>query len=276
MVPADTAVPVAWSIAGSDSGSGAGIQVDIKVMNAFGVHACTVISALTAQNTLGVHSVEPVSEMMLRAQLEALKADLPPTAIKTGMLGSASTCSILAEFFSSLPAPRCPLVCDPILKSTSGADLLDPEALNLLIHGIFPHVSVLTPNIPEAQKLLGRPGSSIEEAAALLLGMGVASVLIKGGHTEGNTCRDYWTDGKQSMWLASPRIETHATHGTGCILSSAIASGLALGKNIPDAIIDAKTFLNQCLRTPANTGTGIGPMWIGLFENREEDRPTLQ
>ena len=265
-------VPVAWTIAGSDSGGGAGIQADLKVMNAFGVYGCSVITALTAQNTLGVQSAEPVSPEMVHGQLEALRTDLPPAAIKTGMLGSAETCRILAEFLETAPFP---VVCDPVLKSTSGANLLDPEALDILMRGLFPHVAVLTPNLPEARRISGENGIGMEDAAERMLAMGVRSVLIKGGHAEGNECRDYWTDGTQTRWLSSPRIETRATHGTGCILSAAIASAIALGQAIPDAVVSAKAFLNQCLRSPANIGRGHGPMVIEPFRNDEADRPSI-
>jgi len=266
--------PIAWTIAGSDSGGGAGIQADLRVMAAFGVHGCSVITALTAQNTLGVQAVEPVSEAMLRAQLEALESDLPPQAIKTGMLGCAKTCGILAEFLNtrlSLP----PLVCDPILKSTSGADLLDPEALDILIQQIFPHVAILTPNLPEAELLIGHKIEDVEEAADEILAMGVDSVLIKGGHAEGDQCCDFWSKGNECAWFTTARIDTRATHGTGCILSSAIASAIALGQGIPEAVATAKTFLNQCLKSPANIGAGPGPMRIEPFRNDPQDRPVV-
>ncbi|MEN7973139.1 MAG: bifunctional hydroxymethylpyrimidine kinase/phosphomethylpyrimidine kinase, partial [Verrucomicrobiota bacterium] len=265
--PASNPAPIAWTIAGSDSGGGAGIQADLKVMAAFGVHGCSAVTAITAQNTLGVQAVEPVSESMLRAQLEALEVDLPAAAIKTGMLGSATACKTIADFLSSLPAPFPLLICDPVLKSTSGADLLDPEALDILIHGIFSKVDILTPNLPEAESLIGTSFQNTEEAAEKILEMGVESVLIKGGHAAGAECRDYWTDGRQSMWLSSPRIETSETHGTGCILSSAIASAIALGQEIPEAVITAKTFLNQCLKSPAHVGKGHGPMLIKPLQN---------
>lgn len=266
--------PIVWTIAGSDSGGGAGIQADLKVMNAFGVHGCSVITALTAQNTLGVQSSEPASESMLRAQLDSLEADLPPAAIKTGMLGSAASCKIIAEFLEKFQASPF-LVCDPVLQSTSGTALLDPEALDILIGGIFPKVAVLTPNLSETETLVGKGFQTAEAAAEKILELGVGSVLIKGGHAEGSECRDYWTDGKQSLWLSSPRIETAATHGTGCILSSAIASALALGQDIPAAIATAKTFLNQCLKSPANIGAGHGPMRIEPFQNAPEDKPMI-
>ncbi len=268
-------IPIAWTIAGSDSGGGAGIQADLKVMNAYGVHGCSAITAITAQNTWSVQSTEPVSGPMLTAQLEVLATDLPPSAIKTGMLGSAETCMILADFLSTLPTPCPPLICAPILKSTSGANLLDPAALDILIRGIFPRVAVLTPNLPEAHQILGESVTRIEDAAARMLETGAQSVLIKGGHTEGNECRDYWTDGTQSLWLSSPRIQTRATHGTGCILSAAIASAIALGQSIPEAVVSAKTFLNQCLRSPAGIGSGYGPMMIMPFRNDPKDGPTI-
>ena len=265
--------PVVWTIAGSDSGGGAGLQADLKAFNAFGVHGCSVVTALTAQNTQGVLAIAPVSEAMLRAQIDALCADLPPVAIKTGMLGSVDACRILAAFLETAPHP--PIVCDPVLKSTSGTDLLDPEALGLLKTAIFPHVAVLTPNLPEAEKLIGSFGSA-EEAAKRLLGLGATSVLIKGGHSKGAECIDYWTDGNQTIHLASPRIDTRHMHGTGCVLASAIAASFALGKTIPEAVVAAKTFLNQCLTSPAGVGTGHGPMKIEPFLDDPADRPTIR
>lgn len=267
----DSKTPVAWTIAGSDSGGGAGIQADLKVMSAFGVHGCSITTALTAQNTLGVWAAEPVSETMLRAQFQALETDLPPAVIKTGMLGSASTCEILAEVFQTLDVP---IVCDPVLKSTSGSDLLDPEALDLLKTRVFPKVGMLTPNLPETEKLIGS-FQSLEEAADKILELGVQSVLIKGGHSELEHCTDFWTDGKHTLRLASPRIETRHSHGTGCILASAIASAIALGQDFPTAVTTAKTFLNQCLKSPARVGSGHGPMLISPFENNPDDRPNV-
>lgn len=266
--------PIVWTIAGSDSGGGAGIQADLKTMNAFGVHGCSVVTALTAQSTRGVDSVEAASADMLRAQLDALAKDLPPAAIKTGMLGNAESCRIIADFLD--PVQDSPvIICDPVLKSTSGANLLNDGALDILIHGIFPKVGILTPNLPEAEALLGQPFQSAEEAAAQILDMGVGAVLIKGGHAEEDACRDYWTDGTDSMWLSSPRIDTRDTHGTGCILSSAIASAIALGQRSPEAIITAKTFLNQCLKSPTHVGAGHGPMRIEPYRNEDDDRPVV-
>lgn len=275
-IPPPHSTPIVWTIAGSDSGGGAGIQADLKVAAALGVHGCSVTTALTAQNTLGVQTSEPVSETMLRAQLAALESDLPPAAIKTGMLGNSTSCRILADFLEARSAPRAPiLICDPVLKSTSGTDLLDSEALEVLIHKIFPQVGILTPNLPEVERLVGHATRSTEESALRILELGVGSVLIKGGHAQGNECRDYWTNGTQSLWLSSPRIDTRSTHGTGCILSTAIASAMARGQPIPEALATAKTFLNQCLKSPANIGSGPGPMRIEPFRNDPKDRPLI-
>ncbi|MBN2162685.1 MAG: bifunctional hydroxymethylpyrimidine kinase/phosphomethylpyrimidine kinase [Pontiellaceae bacterium] len=268
-------MPIAWTIAGSDSGGGAGIQADLKVMNAFGVHGCSAITALTAQNTQGVTSCEPVTASMLRSQLDTLLTDLPPAAVKTGMLGSGEICRVLVDFFDALPEVKPPLICDPVLKSTSGTRLLETDALQELTGNLFPHVTLLTPNLPEVEVLLGRTVDTIEDAAKRLLETGIQSVLIKGGHSDGNLCRDYWTDGADAIWLSSPRIETSASHGTGCILSSAIAAGIAGGRSMKHAVIDAKTYLNQCLKQPAGIGRGHGPMAFTPFRNAEADRPDV-
>jgi hydroxymethylpyrimidine kinase/phosphomethylpyrimidine kinase len=268
---APSSVPIAWILAGSDSGGGAGMQVDLKTMNAFGVHGCSVVTALTAQNTLGVSRIEDVSVEMLEAQLLALAADSPPQVIKTGMLGSGRACELLLKH---LPRHDVPLICDPLLKSSSGEPLIQESTMDSLKTVLFPHVTVLTPNLPEVATLLGSKLPA-EQAAEKLLELGPHSILIKGGHAEGNECRDYWTDGIDSMWLSSPRIDTNDTHGTGCLLSSAIASAIALGQSIPEAIITAKTFLNQSLKSPSNIGAGHGPMQIRPFCDAEEDRPEV-
>ena len=271
MNPTSSSAPVAWILAGSDSGGGAGMQLDLKTMTAFGVHGCSVVTAITAQNTLGVSHIEAVSGEMLEAQLRMLAADLPPKAIKTGMLGSAQACKLLLEY---LPQHDAPLICDPILKSTSGAPLIEEGTLKSLKNDLFPHVTLLTPNLPEAALLLGSRLPA-EKAAEKLLALGPHSILIKGGHTEGRECQDYWTDGKDSLWLSSPRIETKDTHGTGCLLASAIAASIALGNAVPEALIAAKTFLNQSLKSPSQLGAGHGPMVISPFRNAEEDRPRV-
>lgn len=272
--PPSASVRIAWTIAGSDSGGGAGIQADLRTFGALGVHGCSVVTAVTAQNTRGVQALEAVSPTLLEAQFQALEADLPPAAIKTGMLGSAQTCQIVAEALERLP--ETPVVCDPVLASTSGTDLLDPAALDILVRAIFPKVDILTPNLPETEKLLGHPVQSVEAAAEELLARGAGSVLVKGGHACGDACRDYWTDGTRALWLSSPRVATRATHGTGCILSAALAAALARGQAPPQAVASAKHFLNQCLNAPAGVGAGHGPMRIEPFRNERRDQPQIE
>jgi len=181
---------------------------------------------------------------------------------------------VLADVLETAPV-SAPLICDPVLKSTSGSELLDPEAMDILIQRIFPKAAILTPNLPETELLLGRTIETMETAAEAFLKLGVRSVLIKGGHAAGAECRDFWTDGHQSLWLTSPRIDTRHTHGTGCILSSAIAASIARGHTIPEALVTAKTFLNQCLKSPADVGAGHGPMRIEPFCDNEKDRPLV-
>ena len=264
--------PISWTVAGSDSGGGAGIQVDLKVMNALGVHGCSVVTALTAQNTKGVEEVETVSKKMFSAQWDALQKDLFPASIKTGMLGGAEICKQLAEKLTD----SIPVVCDPVWRSSSGQTLLDSEAFDLLLYGVFPKVKIVTPNLPEVEWLLGHSMRSKEEAAEKILELGVHSVLIKGGHNPGETCCDYWTDGREAILFSSPRIKTDATHGTGCILSAALAAVLARGESIPKAIATAKTFLNQCLKNPTQVGSGTHPVWIKPFEDAQSDRPCVE
>jgi hydroxymethylpyrimidine kinase/phosphomethylpyrimidine kinase len=247
--------PIVWTIAGSDSGGGAGIQADLKIMHELGVHGCSVITALTAQNTLGVQLSESVSPQMLRAQLAALADDLPPVAIKTGMLGTTENVRIIIDFLQAL---KTTLICDPVFKSTSGTQLLAPEAVELIKKELFPLVDLLTPNLPEAEWLLGKKLPP-ENAAAELLQLGVKSVLIKGGHSDSELCRDYWTNGIESIWFESPRIDTQSTHGTGCVLSSAIAAFVAKGASIPRAIKQAKELLTHKLQHAPGLGAGHGP-----------------
>ena len=271
MNPSNT-LPIAWTIAGSDASAGAGIQADLKTMQAFGVYACTVPTALTAQNHTGVHHTLPVPPDFLRKQLDTLRSDFPPAALKTGMLGTTENAEILADF---LEETQIPCICDPVLRSTSGATLLPLDALKILRERILPQTLLLTPNLQEAEILLECQNESPESMAAELLKRGVASVLIKGGHAGGDTSRDYWTDGEEAFWLSSPRIHTTATHGTGCILSAAITAGIARGDPLPTALIHAKTFLNQSLKKPLSTAPGHPPMQLTPFRDHPDDRPEI-
>lgn len=270
--------PIAWTIAGSDSGGGAGVQADLKVMNLLGVHACSVITALTAQNTVGTGLLEWVAPDMLKAQLDALQSDLPPAAVKLGMLGTVETIEIVTRFLTGTHVPFT--VCDPVLISSSGTFLLEAKAWPLVTEKLFPVIDLITPNLPEAEHLLGMEiatPSDIETAAKIALSLGVNEVLIKGGHGSHDVelSSDYWSDGTDHAWLSSPRIETRSSHGTGCVLSSAIAAARALGCQPLDSIVLAKTYLNQGLRQAPDLGNGYGPLAFNPWEKAEEDLPMI-
>ena len=270
--------PIVWTIAGADSGGGAGIQADIKVINLLGGHDCSVITALTAQNTIGTGRLEWVAPDMLSAQLEALKADLPPAAVKLGMLGTAGAVETAAAFLKNAKSPFT--VCDPVLISSSGAFLLEASAWKLLTEKLFPVVDLITPNIPEAEHLLGMKiatPADIEAAAKKALTTGVKEVLIKGGHGSHDMelSSDYWSNGKIHAWLSSPRVDTKHSHGTGCVLSAAIATARALGYGPLDSIIVAKSYLNQGLRQAPGLGSGFGPLAFNPWEKSAQDFPFI-
>ena len=213
---------------------------------------------------------------MLSAQLEALKADLPPAAVKLGMLGTAAAVEIVAAFLKNAKSPFT--VCDPVLISSSGAFLLEASAWKLITEKLFPLVDLITPNIPEAEHLLGIKISTpadIEAAARKALTTGVKEVLIKGGHGSHDMelSSDYWSNGKDHAWLSSPRLDTKHSHGTGCVLSAAIATARALGFSPLDSIIVAKTYLNQGLRQAPGLGKGFGPLAFNPWEKAAQDFP---
>lgn len=244
-------------------------------MQAFGVHGCTVVTAITAQNTREVLAAEPVPIEIVTSQLKALAGDLPPVAIKTGMLGSRAIVEALSSTLGSVSAA---VICDPVMRSTSGAALLDADAVRTLKERLLPRVETLTPNLPEAERLLERTISypeEIEAAAEELLAMGPTSVLIKGGHAAGPMSADFWTDGQGRWWIASLRRAATHTHGTGCVLSSAMASGRALGLSPLDAVILGKAYLNQGLRTGGDVGEGQGPLGFGPYPADPCDLPFL-
>jgi hydroxymethylpyrimidine kinase/phosphomethylpyrimidine kinase/thiamine-phosphate diphosphorylase len=264
-----------WTIAGSDSGGGAGIQADLKTMNALGTHACSVITALTAQNTQAVSAIELPSPSMLQGQLEALRTDLPPVALKLGMLGDAQGIGIIANTLKNLNAQ---IVCDPVMVSTSGHDLRQADALQALKSQLLPLVQLLTPNLPEAEILAEQAITSteaMESAAQKIRQLGVRSVLIKGGHFDSDFAQDYWTNGIQHAWLISPRIDTNQTHGTGCTLSAAITACLGLGYQELDAIVIAKAYVNQGLRLAPRVGQGQGPLAHLGWPETQADLPWI-
>ena len=266
---------IAWTIAGSDSGGGAGIQADLKTFHSLGVHGCSVITALTAQNTRAVNLVEYPSAAMIEAQIETLAVDLPPKALKIGMLGNAAITRTVAAF---LPGLQCFSVCDPVMLAASGASLMEPETKEAFIEHLLPVADLVTPNLPEAEALCGMSldcEGGIPDAAARILAIGARSVLIKGGHGSGELSRDYWTDGREGFWLTGPRLPSKNTHGTGCTLSSAIAACIALGYELRDALVIAKSFVTQGIRQGRALGEGPGPVFQGGWPEDETDLPWL-
>lgn len=263
--------PIVWTIAGSDPSGGAGLQADIKTLNSFGVYACAIPTAITVQSTLGVQRVVALDPQLVEQQIAALAEDLPPKVIKLGMLATESIVSVLVDW---LPRLDCIVVCDPVLCSTSGAPLLVPEAVELLRSKLLPMVNLLTPNIPEAELLCGaraEPGFLIDQ----LLALGPAGILLKGGHADSDVCRDVYSNGEESFSLESPRVDTRATHGTGCTLSSAIAAGLALNHPIADTLKAAKAYINQGLRLAEPQGGGKSSLFHGAPSHHAVDQPTL-
>jgi hydroxymethylpyrimidine/phosphomethylpyrimidine kinase len=260
----------ALTIAGSDSGGGAGIQADLKTFAAFGVYGCSVITAITAQNTLQVTGVEPVSPNMVHKQLEAVLTDIRPDVVKTGMLANADIIRVVASSLSA--ARKIPLVVDPVMLSKSGNALLDQEAPAMLKELLFPLADLITPNIPEAEALTGRTlktPDDFDQAARQLHSMGTRAVLLKGGHRPrlqdesdlgSDEVVDLFFDGREFHSIRGPWVNTLHTHGTGCTLASAIAAGLAQGLELHPAILQARTYLTKALEAGFIVGQGISPV----------------
>ena len=246
---ASTPIAVALSIAGSDPSGGAGIQADLKTFSAFGVYGTSVITALTAQNTRGVKSVEVISAAFVRAQLSAVMTDIRINAIKTGMLANADI--IVAVQRALMSAPQLPLVLDPVMVATSGHSLLAADAVDAMRRLLIPRASIVTPNIPEAARLLGtEAAASVEQMIAqahALRQLGCRAVLLKGGHSQGPDATDILLIGDTATRITKPRIETANTHGTGCTLSAAIAALLTLGVPLEVACTRAKDYVWQAL-----------------------------
>jgi hydroxymethylpyrimidine/phosphomethylpyrimidine kinase len=256
--------PRVLSIAGSDSGGGAGIQADLKTFAALGCVGMTAITALTAQNTLGVRSIHAVPLQILADQIDAVVEDIGVDAVKIGMLHSADTVRTVAAALRRHGLHK--VVLDPVMIATSGAKLIDEEAIDVLVRALFPLASVVTPNLDEAALLVGRPLHSeqdMEQAARELIERGARAVLLKGGHLAGDTVSDLLlARGAAPQWMRAPRIPTPNTHGTGCTLSSAIASHLALGADLPAAVMRAREYVRGALEAGARvrTGAGSGPL----------------
>jgi hydroxymethylpyrimidine/phosphomethylpyrimidine kinase len=252
--------PIALTIAGSDPSGGAGIQADLKTFAALGIYGASVIAALTAQNTVGVSGVFAIPPDFIAAQFRAVVSDLSIAAIKTGMLGDLATVEMVASLLDEV-AP-VPVVVDPVMVATSGDVLLRPEAIDAVRSALIPRAALITPNIPEASRLLDSPeaktDSEMRAQAEALMQLGCRAVLVKGGHGDGDDVLDILFDGKKHFAFRRPRIATSNTHGTGCTLSAAIAAGLANGKPMDVAVADAKGFVWDALSAGADMQIGKG------------------
>lgn len=250
----------ALTIAGSDSSGGAGIQADIKTMTMNGVFAMSAITALTAQNTAGVRSVQETMPEILRDQLDAVFEDIYPDAVKIGMVSSPDLISVIAECLVKYNAAN--VVLDPVMVATSGAKLSTPEAINLMTEKLFPISNVITPNIPEAELLAGlkiQDSDDMETAAKLLYKKYGCSVLVKGGHSICHAA-DVLFSNNGIKWYETERIDNPNTHGTGCTLSSAIAANLAKGYSLEEAVKLAKEYLTGAIKAGLDLGKGSGPL----------------
>jgi hydroxymethylpyrimidine/phosphomethylpyrimidine kinase len=256
--------PRVLSIAGSDSGGGAGIQADLKTFAALGCYGMTAITALTAQNTQGVRAIHGVPPAMLRDQIDAVVEDIGVDAVKIGMLHAPEIVLAVAEAIDRHALEK--IVLDPVMVATSGAVLIDNPAIEVLVRALFPRAVLVTPNLDEAALLVGRPlnnAEDMEAAAHELLAKGARAVLLKGGHLPGDTVMDLLlTAAGEKHWMRAPRIHSANTHGTGCTLSSAIAAGLALGQPLLEAVEMARAYVRAALLAGANvkTGSGSGPL----------------
>ena len=256
---------IALTIAGSDSGGGAGIQADLKTFQQFGVFGTSVIVALTAQNTRGVGAVETVSEAMVEAQLVALSEDLPPAALKTGMLADVTIARLVGRTIRE--NGWSPLVVDPVMVSTSGHRLLTPEAEDVIRESLLPLTALVTPNLDEAAILTGRAvhdESSMQRAGETLLSFGAGAALVKGGHLAGEEITDLLVTPLGTRAFRRPRLETTSTHGTGCTLSAAITAGLALDRDLETAVADALDYVHRAIAAAPALGGGYGPLHHGV------------
>ncbi len=255
---------IALTIAGSDSGGGAGIQADLKTFSALGVYGASVITALTAQNTKGVSGIHDVPPEFITAQMDAVFSDLAVDAVKIGMLSQPVAIAAVARGIEQHGARN--IVLDPVMVATSGDRLLAPDAIDVLKRLLIPRALVITPNLPEAAALLDAPlavtEAEMQDQAERLLALGPRAVLLKGGHAAGAESVDFLVEQGSFARLAAERIATANTHGTGCTLSSAIAAGLAKGSDLAEAVREAKAYVTASLAASAKLriGTGHGPV----------------
>jgi hydroxymethylpyrimidine/phosphomethylpyrimidine kinase len=250
-------------VAGSDSGGGAGMQADVKTVTALGGYAATAVTALTAQNTQGVFNVVPVQPDFVREQMEVVLRDIGADAIKTGMLHSAEVIETVAATYERLGG-NVPLIVDPVMVAKGGARLLEDDARRALIERLLPLAALVTPNAPEATALTGLPvrvAIDLSAAADRMLLLGPGAVLLKGGHLESETVVDLLrtADGEQERW-ESPRLRSTSTHGTGCTLASAAATGIAQGLTLSAAVSRARDYVARAIATAPGLGSGHGPL----------------
>ena len=261
---AGSRVPIALTIAGSDSGGGAGIQADLKTFSALGVYGCSAVTALTAQNTLGVEAILGVEPGFVRRQMDAILGDLDVRAVKIGMLGTPEAAAAVADGLIAWRSAH--IVLDPVMVAKGGDRLLSREAIRTLRQRLLPLAELITPNLPEAGALLEAPTpadrSQMSAAARRLRALGPANVLLKGGHLGGGDSPDLLLMGETEIWLEGPRLATRHTHGTGCTLSSAIAALLARGRPLAQAVDEAKRWLSAAIAAAdgLGIGRGIGPV----------------
>ena len=253
-------IPKAMTIAGSDSGGGAGIQADLKTFAALGVYGTSVLTAITAQNTVGVAGVHEIPVDMVAAQIEAVISDIGADAVKTGMLSSVEIIETVARELAHFRVDK--LVVDPVMVAKSGDRLLREDAVGAMRRSLLPLASVVTPNIPEAETLTDisiESGEDARRAADKLVSMGAKAVVIKGGHLAGPPV-DLFYDGREFREFSARRIETRNTHGTGCTFASAIAAGLARGMEMVEAVAAAKEYVTEAIRCSLDLGQGHGPL----------------
>ncbi|OIN04848.1 thiamine phosphate synthase [Oceanisphaera psychrotolerans] len=273
--------PIVWTIAGSDSGGGAGIQADLHTIQGLGGHGCSVISAITAQNSVAVSMVEPVLMQAFTSQLVSLATDMQANAIKIGLLPGGLRAEVLARYLREYRRQWQPfVVLDPVAIASTGQAMAEANLLPALKQHLLPEVDLITPNALELEALSGiapDSASNVRAGAAALLEMGARAVLVKGGHLDwaGEQAIDFYTDGEREIWLASPRIETRHGHGTGCTLSSAIATAVAQDYPIEDALVLAKAYVNQGLKGAEAIGAGAGPVAHLGWPTNLDDFPTV-
>lgn len=266
----------ALTVAGSDSGGGAGIQADLKTFHALGVYGLSAITALTAQNTVGVFGIESASPDFFTTQMRAVLSDIVPDATKTGMLANAEIVKITSDLFKEYKIKN--IVVDPVMVSKHGAKLLEDSAIENCKRFLFPIAHIITPNLSEAALLTGADKITTKEemkkAAVELLSTGCGNVVVKGGHLEGDKAADLFYDGANFIWLIGERFDAKHTHGTGCTFSAAIASFLAKGEGTLNAVKLAKGFISNAIASAYPVGGGIGPV-NHLWAYQNIDRATM-